>query len=69
MKLTHFIPFLSELYNKSKKRGEERGRQDGILLGLEKKAVEIARKMKMKGRDVSEIMEFTGLTQDEVEAI
>ncbi len=49
--------------------GEKRGRQDGILLGLEKKAVEIARKMKIKGRDVSEIMEFTGLTQDEVEAI
>jgi len=43
--------------NGAREEGEEIGRQEGE----EKKALEIARKMKAAGRPCSEIEEFTGL--------
>ena len=42
------------------------GREEGIEIGLEKKAYEIARRMIAKGLDVDTIADFTGLTKEEV---
>ena len=46
--------------NNARREGEERG----IEIGQEKKALEIARKMKTAGRPCSEIEEFTDLPSE-----
>jgi len=43
--------------------------EDGIELGIKKGVGKVAQKMKRKGRPVEEIMEFTGLTQEQVEQL
>ncbi len=45
------------------KEGKEEGREEGEKL----KALEVASKMKLKGALLADIMEFTGLTREEVE--
>jgi predicted transposase/invertase (TIGR01784 family) len=48
------------------KRGIKKGIKEGIKEGHAEKALEIARKMKAAGRPLSEIMEFTGLTEESI---
>jgi predicted transposase/invertase (TIGR01784 family) len=44
-----------------------KGLEEGLEKGREKEKLEIARKMKATGRPLSEIMEFTGLTEEDIE--
>jgi len=59
------------IYNKTK---ENLGNEKSILLTAElkgeaKKAIAIAQKMLLKGIDIAEIAEITGLTSDEIKAL
>jgi predicted transposase/invertase (TIGR01784 family) len=49
--------------------GVERGREEGIAIGGSQRSFEIARKMKKRGRPMEEIMEDTGLSQEEIESL
>ena len=49
-----------------KQQGIQEGIQEGIQQGETRKALETARKMLVKGLDVTTIMECTGLTAEEV---
>ena len=42
-------------------------KQEGLEKGMEKRTLEIARKMKAAGKPLSEIMEFTGLPAENIE--
>ncbi len=57
------------LAQKWKNEGIEKGREDGILIGEEKKATEIARNLKRLGIDVNAIVEATGLSKEEIDSI
>lgn len=54
---------------KGEQIGLEKGEQIGLAKGLKKKAIETAKKMLPKGYPVEDIMELTGLTAQEIEAI
>lgn len=45
----------------------ELGQTDGIKKGINQEKKEIAKKMLAKGKDIAEIIEFTGLTKEEIE--
>lgn len=49
--------------------GYSNGLEDGMKQGLEQEYKEIAKRMKSKGKDISEIIELTGLTKEEVEKL
>lgn len=49
----------------AREEGEAKGREEGRY----KKAIEVARKMLAKGKDMDEIVEFSGLTIEEVERL
>lgn len=53
-------------YYRDLKNVVDTSREEGILEGIEKRNVEIAQKMKKKGRSNSEISELTGLNDDEI---
>lgn len=53
-------------YYRDLKNVVDTSREEGILEGIEKRNVEIAQKMKEKGRSNSEISELTGLNDDEI---
>ncbi|MFM2344039.1 MAG: hypothetical protein RLZZ210_649 [Pseudomonadota bacterium] len=48
------------------KKEKEKSREEGIETGEKQKAIEMARKMKMKKFDVEEIAELTGLSIEEI---
>ena len=50
-------------------RGIEQGIEQGITKGSKQKEIEIAKKMLEKNKEISEIMEFTGLTKKEIESL
>ena len=41
----------------------------GVEHGMEQKEIEIARKMLNKNKEISEIIEFTGLSKEEIESL
>lgn len=45
------------------------GKREGLTEGRETATSQIAHKMKLAGRSVSEIIEFTGLTVEEIEEL
>ena len=49
--------------------GVERGMEQGIKEGSKQKEIEIARKMINKNKEISEIIEFTGLSKEEIESL
>ena len=49
--------------------GEERGRNEGISLGAQQKAVETAKSMKVENMPTSMIAHFTGLSIEEIEKL
>jgi len=53
----------------AEQKGLEKGREEGLEKGLEQKAVEIARKMLEKKKEMAEIVEFTGLTEEQIRAL
>jgi predicted transposase/invertase (TIGR01784 family) len=48
---------------------EDRGRQDGLQIGEQRKAFAIARNMIAEGESVEKITIYTGLTREEVEGL
>ena len=50
-------------------KGKEEGKKEGLAEGMEKMTNQIARKMKQAGKPISEIVEFTGLTIEDVERL
>ncbi len=53
----------------SRWRAIEQGLQQGKVEGKQEKALEIARKMKKKGTSLSEMIEMTGLSKEEIEQL
>ena len=51
------------------KQGLKQGLEQGIEQGEERKAKEIVRKMLQKNTSIEDIMDFTGLTKEEIEKI
>ena len=49
--------------------GIKQGMEIGLQQGKDQVAREIAKKMKAKNKPVDEIVEFTGLTEEEVKAL
>jgi hypothetical protein len=47
-------------------KAEARGKAEGKAEGEAKRNIEIAKKMLARGKDIEEIVEFTGLTKDEI---
>ena len=41
----------------------------GVERGMEQKEIEIAKKMLNKNKEISEIIEFTGLSKEEIESL
>ena len=58
-----------EIENKAREEGEARGKAEGKAEGETKKAIEIAKKMLSKGKDIEEIMEFTDLSLAEIQKL
>ena len=50
-------------------RGRAEGREEGVAIGQERLQLEIARKMVNAGKPFSEISEFTGLTQEQLQSL
>ena len=50
-----------------KKEGLELGKKQGLELGKKQEKFETAKKMKSKNMPIKDIIEFTGLTQKEIE--
>ncbi|MBQ9214396.1 MAG: PD-(D/E)XK nuclease family transposase, partial [Bacteroidales bacterium] len=50
-------------------KGRKEGREEGLVEGAQSKAYEIARKMKSSGLDTATIIDFTGLSSEEIEKI
>ncbi len=47
----------------------EGAREEGIQIGETRGQIAVARKMLSKGKDISEISEFTGLTEEEIQKL
>lgn len=58
-----------DVVNTAKEEGREEGREEGMEKGEMKKAGIIAKKMKLKGKPIEEIIEFTGLTKELIEKL
>ena len=54
---------------KSMKQGIEKGMKQGMKQGLEQRSLEIARKMLAKGMDAASVMEFTGLSAEQMQQL
>ena len=50
-------------------KGREEGREEGFEEGQEKKTIEMARNLKVKGMPINIIVECSGLTEEEINAL
>ena len=57
---------LERLEEKGRLEGKQEGLQEGLQEGEFRKAIETARKMKMKGFSKLEIIEITGLSESQL---
>jgi predicted transposase/invertase (TIGR01784 family) len=53
----------------AREEGERKGREQGREQGLYEKSLQIARKMLAKGMELDEIVEFSGLTVEEIKQL
>ena len=58
---------LASARDKGTKEGLELGKKEGLELGKKQEKFETAKKMKSKNMPIKDIIEFTGLTQKEIE--
>jgi len=56
-----------KIRQKAFKDGKKEGVAEGKIIGASKEKVDIAKKMLLKNKPIEEIMEFTGLTADDIE--
>ena len=54
---------------KAEKKGEKKGEKIGEKKGEKKKAIDTAKKMIAKNKPIDEIIEFTGLTEEEIKGL
>ena len=50
-----------------KEEGREEGKEEGREEGKRQKQIEIAKKMKLKDKPIEEIIDFTGLSKEDIE--
>jgi len=60
---------LQQAEQRGEQRGEQKGEQRGEQRGEQKKAKEMARKMLAQGEPLEKIIEYTGLSQGEIESL
>ena len=60
---------LAEGMEKGLAEGMEKGLAEGMEKGMNKRSLEIARKMLAKGMDEASIMDMTGLTAEEIKLL
>ena len=60
---------ISDEKRESEKRGEKRGREEGIMLGKEEGAKIIAKTMIEEGLPTELIMRYTGLSEEAIAAL
>ena len=66
----HILPaVLMDAFDEGKAEGEARGKSLGLAEGSRQKAVETAKILKQFGDSVQKIMQVTGLSKAEVEAL
>jgi predicted transposase/invertase (TIGR01784 family) len=53
----------------AEKKGKNDGLKEGVIRGIEKRNIEIAKGMKKKGYPIKDIIALTGLTKEEIEKI
>ena len=53
----------------AKKQGEVKGREEGLAEGLEKGRIEIARNLLSMGLSIEQIVNATGLTEEQVQSL
>lgn len=69
-KAMDYIPiWLKDDVLKGRKEGRKEGRIEGRMEGIELKAKETAKKMLLKGYDINEIIEMTGLDKKTIESL
>jgi predicted transposase/invertase (TIGR01784 family) len=73
--IAKFTPEEREAYEESLKYYRDiknvvdTSREEGLLEGLEKKTLEFAKKMKEKKEPIEKIMEYTGLSREDIEKL
>ena len=60
---------LAEGMKKGLAEGMEKGLAEGMKKGMEKRSLEIARKMLAKGMDAEMVMEITGLSESQLQQL
>ena len=53
----------------ARRTGRKEGLEEGEKLGISKTKIETAKKMKLKNIDISDIIDITGLTKEEIEKL
>ena len=53
----------------ARKTGHSEGLKEGEKLGISKNKIETAKKMKLRNIDISDIIDITGLTKEEIEKL
>jgi predicted transposase/invertase (TIGR01784 family) len=64
-----YILDTQSMRTKAKREGRAEGRAEGLAEGRQKAAMEFARKLKARGRPISEIIEDTGLAPETIEKL
>ena len=60
---------LDDRYQKGKEEGKEEGRAEGRAEGMSQRSLEIARNLLSLGLPVDQIIQATGLTEEEIELL
>ena len=68
IKYDHALKHFRDMYN-TITGAEQKGRAEGRAEGLAEAKMEYARRMKIKDFPIEDIVEITGLSRDEVEAL
>ena len=60
---------MDEIREEAREEGIEEGIEKGIEKGIKEKSLEVAKAMRYKGYDISDIIEITKLTKEEIESL
>lgn len=58
---------LNNVVDTSRKEGLQQGLQQGMMRGVEQRSIEIAKEMKANQESVEKIMQYTGLSRQQIE--
>ena len=60
---------MDEIREEAREEGIEEGIEKGIEKGIKERSLEVAKAMRYKGYDISDIIELTKLTKEEIESL